>query len=259
MKKKPVARMRLNERRRRESYLWYGASMLTLVLVIGTIAYVSRLPELRIREVRIEGAVHAKAAELETLTKDTIGSSYAFLVPKDLRYLVPKGAIVERVTSVPQVESARVSQNGGTLTVHVTERAPAARYCATACFRMDAYGFIFDTVHSDHDTIYRGGQLDVGGTYLGGRFHDLYNTVRELENTVGARATEVLVDNASDVFVRFEGQGEVRFTLDTPGQKLDADVKAVMTSAQMADSPTFEYIDLRFGTKAVVMPVHAKK
>lgn len=259
MKKKPVTRMRLTERRKRESYLWYGVSAFALVVVIGAVAYVTRLPELRVSEVRVEGAVHANAAELETLARDTLASTYAFLVPKDLRYVVPKGAIVERISSIPQVESARVTRDGGVLTISVTERTPAARYCVTTCFRMDAYGFIFDTVHSDTHTQFRGGQLGVGGTYLDGRFHDLYKTVLELETAVGAHATEVTVDGVGDVFARFEGQGEVRFTIDTPGQKLVEDVTAVMKSERMAESPSFEYIDLRFGTKAVVMPLHDKK
>lgn len=259
MKKKPVTRMRLTERRKRESYLWYGVSAFALVAVIGAVAYVTRLPELRVSEVRVEGAVHANAAELETLARDTLASTYAFLVPKDLMYVVPKGAIIERISTVPQVESARVTRDGGVLTVTVTERIPRARYCTTECFRMDAYGFIFDSTHDDTHTVYRGGQLGVGGTYLDGRFHDLYKTVLELETAVGAHATDVTVDNVNDVFARFEGQGEIRFTLDSSGQKLVADIAAVMKSDRMAQTPTFEYIDLRFGTKAVVMPLHEKK
>jgi hypothetical protein len=253
MKKKPVVKVRLQDRRRRESYISYGVYVLIIVCALGGIAYTTRLSQFLVSEVRVEGATHAPKDAIVAEVEKVLDGTYALLVPKNMMYVVPRGVVVERVvTTFPIVESATVTRAGRTLVVTIVERTPAALYCTDTCYRMDAYGFIFDTEHGDTLPRYRGGTHAVGGTYLDGAFHDLELSVRTLGTIIGRDIVDVSVDGSGDVFARTADQGELRFRMDADAVKLTNDVRAIFASPLLAGGAPFEYVELRFGTKAAV-------
>lgn len=253
MKKKPVVKVRLKDRRRRESYIAYGMYALIIVSLLGGIAYATRLTQFSVSEVRVVGVTHAPTEAITAEVQKVLSGTYALLVPKRMMYVVPRGAVVERVvTAFPIVESATVSRDGRALVVTIVERTPAALYCHTTCYRMDAYGFVFDAEHSDTLPKYRGSVVELGGTYLSGAFHDLELTVRALGTIVGRPFVDVTVDGNGDVFARLADGGELRFRMDADALKLENDVRAIFASDLLAGGAPFEYVELRFGTKAAV-------
>ena len=247
-------RVRLKDKRRRTSYVFVSAVALLACAVLGGVAYLTRLPQVTVASVVVEGAVHVSGEEVRQTTEDILDGTYGLLLPKRMTYLVPRGAVAAAIVSqYPAVKSVSVKERAPQeLVVQVEERVPYVLWCGDTCYRMDEYGYIFAQAEAG-DTLrrYSGGTYAIGGTYLEGGFHDFDRLVRALEGVAPQPITAVHVEG-SDAFLRLEGGGEVRFLYGSDHRELERRLEAVFTSDAFDTEKKLDYVELRFGNKATV-------
>lgn len=246
--------VRLKDKRRRESYLWYGAVCTFALALIGGVAYLSRLPEVTVTSVAVTGAVYADEKAVTEVVNKTLDGTYALVVPKRLSYVVPRGAVAAAVTSAfPLVESVEVERTSTqSLTVHVTERTPHALWCSAACYRLDTYGLAFAQAQAeDRYRTYEGSALQVGELFLAGDFHDFDRFVTLLEGVSPARIPRVRTEG-TDAFLYLEHGGEIRILRDADPERTKARLEAIFSSESFDTTRALDYVELRFGEKALV-------
>lgn len=249
-------KVRLKDRRRRESYLSSALIAAVIVLLLGGVAYASRLPAVTIQTVTVEGAVQADATAIQTAVEMIIDGTYVLLIPKRMTYTVPRGALsAALVEAFPEVGSATVTKrDDNELIVSVTEREAKALWCSDSCYKMDAYGFVFDEAPSTVAGLrrYEGLMTEpIGKTFLDGGFQDFDALVDQLEQVSRRTITQVMFTEV-DVFLTLKEGGELRFTRDRNAQQLLADVIAVFSSDEFQNEKELDYVELRFGKNAVV-------
>jgi hypothetical protein len=256
-----VKKVRLKDRRRRESYIVYALYAVGVLLVLGALAYITRLPQLSVGTVRVEGAVLVSETAVQAEVEKVLAGSYALLVPKRMSYVVPEGTVVARVIDAfPPVQSVSVRVVDRTsLVVTVVERTAFALWCQPAqagadkCYKMDEYGYVFDRGERVASLrLYRGLlEAPLGLNFLDGGFHDFESLMARLESAVGTTITEVSVDSTGDVRAALLTGGELRFTRAQDEGELLADVRSVFGSKALTSGRALDYVDLRFPGKAV--------
>jgi cell division septal protein FtsQ len=247
--------VRLKDKRRRRGYVTFAGAVLFVSLVVGGIAYGTRLPQFSVREVTIEGAVRADRARVEAAVQNELSGSYLGVIPKRFIYTLPRGSLsAALLASFPQIGSVVVAREGDRgARVVVAERAPEARACASgSCFVLDAYGFVFDTAEGAPDVrTYHTERLALGETYLGGAFQDTNALMTRLAEATRSEIQTVTIKANGDVFAVLSRGGELRFRQDTDHARLVEDVRGIFDSDALTSARALEYLDLRFGEKVV--------
>ena len=142
------------ERRRRR--MIYSVAL--LVLIVGLVI-VSRMEQMRIREITVVGANVIPKDDVIKVVNDLISEEYFWLVPKDNAWVYPEETIRTVLSrKFPRFNSVALSVAGlKTLEIGVTEREPFALYCikdSTPCYFMDESGFIFDAAPTFSEGVY---------------------------------------------------------------------------------------------------------
>jgi len=277
-------RLRLQDRRRRLAWVKVtaGASVVALGLVL--VFYVSHLPQMTIATVDVSGTNLVSADEVHALVSQQLAGSYAFLVPHANALVLPAGSIKTAIeNSFPPVKSVAISMKGfTTLQVAITERQPAALWCAGTpsgeiandsnaatstpstspappaggCYLMDSGGFIFAPLATTTEYARFYGALSanpIGSTYLGGGFASLQEELGNIASSIHLTPVETLVDNnGTDVSVAFTDGGVVRFVRTADPQSTVDNIASVFASQSFAQNKNFEYADFRFGDKVYV-------
>ena len=251
---KAVPKVRLKDKRRRASYAVLAVYGLLTVAVIGAVAYASRLPQFTIQTVHVSGAQHVSEESVRTVVDEKLDGSYGLLIPKRLSYVVPAGTLTAAVLDAfPVVQSVLVTRLSVTeLAVEVTERVPYALWCNAVCYRMDEYGFIFDTaVATDMHIQFRGGEHVVGDTFMSGVFHDFSRFVALVSTIARDDVTEVHV-SGTDAFLRLASGGEIRLLTDADFTQTSTMLRALFASSEFQAGKKLDYVELRFGKNAAV-------
>lgn len=254
-------KVRLHERRRKAWSLKMGLYAALVVLVLGAVAYGSRMPEFTVTQVLVEGAVLVDGEAIKTKVKEELAGTYALLVPRAFSFTLPTGAIEDSVEqSFTQVATAKVgSRDRNTVVVRVEERVAVALWClpgqgATTCYSMDKDGLLFNPGSAGNLRTYRGA-VDgepMGAVFLNNNFASLDAYITQAEVAVKKHITEVTVTADNDVFAKLDGGGEVRFVLAESNNATLNNMASVFGSNQFSPTRTLEYADFRFDNKAVV-------
>lgn len=251
---KAVPKVRLKDKRRRASYTVLAVYGLLTVAVLGGIAYTSRLPQFTVQTVKISGAQHVSEESVRAVVDEKLHGTYGLLIPKRLSYVVPAGTLTAAVLDAfPVVQSVLITRLSVTeLALEVTERVPYALWCSVECYRMDEYGFIFDTAKPTDTLIhYSGGEHAVGGEFMHGAFHDFSRFVTLVSTIAGQDVTEVRV-SGTDAFIKLSSHGEIRLLTDADLHQTGTMLRALFASSEFQEEKKLEYIELRFGKNAVV-------
>lgn len=156
----PEYHQKKKERRKRKLIIWSAVVILVVVAVVmGT-----RIGELHISEVRVEGAQVVTSEEISRNVLETLRGRYLWLIPKANAALLPRTQVRKNLEQeFPRLRSISLSLDGRqALAVTVTERKPFALYCpsvekpkdASACFFLDENGFIFDEAPAFSGAVY---------------------------------------------------------------------------------------------------------
>jgi hypothetical protein len=145
---------KLKERRRRR-LLVVGC----LLLVAGLAVFLSRLEQVRIREVTVSGARVIPEDKVIAAASEAISGYYLYLIPRNNALLYPRQGVEETLSQTfPRTSSVSASLAGmNALNIEVSEREPYALYCPpgeATCYFLDYQGFIFDISPTFSEGVY---------------------------------------------------------------------------------------------------------
>lgn len=256
MKKEPVTRVRLKDRRRKKMRLTAILVAILCVVLAGGLVFLARLPTLQITTITVSGTSVLSAEVLQRATEEALQGWYVFVIPKRLSFIAPTKSIASALEATfPEAGDIEIQlQSTQAIEVKVLERSPFALFCDSMCYVMDREGYIY-MVSSGDETLRRysgpvsGGPI--GAKYQEGRFVELHEFLTALEQGTQSSILAVRVTEESDVFAQFDGGGEIRFELKDMGASLLESVRAVFASPKFRRD-ALDYADFRFGQKAVV-------
>ena len=256
-------KVRLKEKRKRLRFFALGLCVVVVLSLVVAGVYALHLPEVSIRNVRVEGGVYTRADLVETLTRDSLEGTYLFVVPKRNSFFYPSETIKARIMSVfHTVQNVRVQkENLNSLVVYVMDREPVANWCTNAsddaqCYVMDENGFVF-LKHDERNKpfiTYTGGIVNdpLGKKYVAGRFASLQEFLASIKTVTERTPVLVSVSEHDDVSVFFEEGGEVRYVLGEQNAVLLDNIASVFASRRFKSGDVLEYADFRFGNNVYV-------
>ena len=148
--------LELKKRQRRVVFNKFILSLIALAIIFGSLAYIARLPNLNISEVKI---LSSKSIEVETTKKiveEQIAGNYLWFFPKTNFLIYPKHQIENVLKNkFKKIKDVSVNnRNIKTLEVSITEREAKYLWCGDnlvvgvlseeKCHFMDVNGFVFD-------------------------------------------------------------------------------------------------------------------
>ena len=236
--------------------------LVSLALVAGGFVFLSRLPALRIAEVRVEGVAEPFTGEIAARARAELSGAYGFLVPKSNSFLYPREALAAAILDAfPRLASAKLERDGLTaLTIRVAPRTAAALWCggpSSHCYAIDHSGVIYEEVPPEENSallVIRGGRgaaEPVGGSLLTPeRFRELLSFALYLKDR-GLAADALAITPEGDYRFGLSGGAELRLAGTQAFGIVRENFEAVLSSDDFKKKSLagLEYIDLRFGNK----------
>ncbi len=239
---------------------------LVIGLGIGLITTLSRVNEINIKEVRVEGNSIVSETDILDVVKSELDGHYGFLFPKTNILIYPRTDITSSVLETYKyIKSINLeTQDLQKINVVVEERKPFALWCDVlyseeeTCYFLDEEGFIFSLAPTFTGNVfvkYYGEVLGIvdnspiGHQFLSKEnFFGLTFILEEMEN-IDLIAEALIVDgNNVEIFV--ENGSQVLFKLDQNPLTVSDNLGAVLDSSTLGEEDLeLDYIDLRFGNK----------
>lgn len=257
----PKRKRSLKEKRAQKRNVLVGVGIAVCVGAVVTVAFLARLPEVTITDVRVDGATLIDTASVVQVVEEELAGSYLWLVPRKNTFFYPEQALEQRVQAAfPPVHLVDVSRDGfTTIVVAIEERQSVALWCAgsapSPCFLMDDTGFLFEPAEEHAALItYRGGVVGepLGAHFIDGEFPALHTLMSAMHEATQRTVQEVVVDEYNDLYVYFKEGGEVRFVRRYDSQLLLDNITSIFSSPRFNTDEVLEYADFRFGNKVYV-------
>lgn len=254
-----LSQSKIKTRRRRRRVRAVIVLVVALLAVCGALVAFFRAPFLRVTSVAVTGAQTLSTDEVAAFVQGKLAGDYLFVLPKDDIFLYPQSSLgADLLAKYPTLKHVDVhADNFHTVGVVLSERQPAALWCATNCYYMDEDG----TVYSSANATSSDALVTYSGTAGAGlpkqfltpdKFQALAALVAALSQTeAGDPVRQVAVDDNGDVRAYFQNSFLLMFNIADEG----GDIFQRFTLARKADPLAgktlgdIEYIDLRFGDK----------
>ena len=258
---KPIQpKLRLRDRRRRILWMRFGIVAVLLIVAIGGVAFVSRLPEVTVATVSVTGASAVDAAAVQAIAEEKLAGSYAFIVPKRNTLLAPRGEIAAAILQAyPSVKSVNVASRDLTsVTVEIAERAPSAVWCMGAegaCFFMDEDGFVYREAVDINALVRYSGAISgnpIGQHFMEGGFAALAAFVAEAGKASARTPDAVSIEANGDAQLSFAEGGAIKFVIAEDTAPTLENIASVFASDRLREHQPFEYADFRYGNKVYV-------
>lgn len=231
-----------------------------LVLFGLGLAGLSHASFMRVEQVVVRGAKTIASEKIEALVREELVGSYAYLFARSNVFMYPRKAIIKKVlSSSPVIKHVEVvAEDLHTLTVVVLERSPKALWCSGVCYFMDEDGVVYEQAPEFSAPVYIAyegkGQLgELPRQYLSiEEFRALSALVDALAQTQpDTPIRRVEVDEHDDVFVHFEGDFVLIFSLGDKGGDIFERFGLARSAEPVRNKKLsdLEYLDLRFGDK----------
>lgn len=253
------------------SSLFAGICIALCILLV----WLSRLPSLQIREVRISGATVLQEEVLQEEVRMLLQGTYAWFIPKTNIFLYPKKEIEASLyTQYPRISSVFLTRlEKGVLSVDVREREAFALWCDTIpvgesvsqCYFLDKDGFVFDRAplfSGDAYFKYYGivpYEAPIGSYYLASttRFHELSRFVESVK-ALDISPLYISAKNQENFELFIFGGGKILFDTQEGLDKIEGRLSALLKTQNLVPREggelLIEYIDLRFGNKMFFKP-----
>lgn len=252
------------------------APALLLVLVLGGMFFA---PQLKVKQIKIEGATEVSQAELEELARNSVMGRSFGIFPKDRVFFVPTAEIRDQILrAYPRISDAAVSHVfPNMLSIEIKERAVWGIYCVRqpeqtidtepmppvyevptgGCYLADEAGVLFaeapDIQGSALMRIYAFSTETptVGMRVLNTQVQKTTQAfIESLESTLSIQVQEILLGNPYNESITLRTAGgwgiflEKETDTETALQNL-----ALILEKKVADQSRLEYVDLRFANK----------
>ena len=274
----------LKKRRRRAILNKIFLSVFGLGAIFFLFTYISRLPNLNIVEIQIEGNKTVDTEILKTTIERELAGKYLWLFPKTNILFYPQNAIKnelrDKFTRLSNIDLS--IKNNKILFVSLTEREAKYTWCGTGvssveilqgsptpeipkekCYFLDENGYIFDEAPYFSGEVYfkfygTTGQ-PLGSYFLKDKFKQL-TSFKDILVNIELKPVSLYATKDGDIEI-FLSRGSSATTLPKIIFKIDADFQNVAENleAALTTEPlksqlknkysSLEYIDLRFGNK----------
>lgn len=257
------------KRRKRVRRMRLAAVLCTaLLLILGALAGLSWLPQLRVQSLEIRGAETIATSSVEAFAKAKLEGRVLLVLPRDNIFWYPKKEIsAGLLAEYPSLLKADVhAENFETVGITLAERHAKALWCDQDgnCRLMDAGGFVYapdlslDTPllvrYTGEATTTRGytSQTEPLQYLTPAEFASLSTLVAQLDdNQKDSTIDQVDVDANDDAHAHFSNGFTLIFALKDAGNDVFERFTLALASQPFLDKTIadFEYLDLRFGDK----------
>jgi len=249
------------EIRRRKRILKTSLILAVLAIVLGGLAYLSRLEAVVIGEISIEGNSITPTNSIEKIVEDGLAGAYFFVLPKNNSIFYPRRAIKEgilnEINRIREVELSVLDLK--TLVVRVSEREPNATWCnQEGCYFMDPEGFVYSEAPEFSGDIFLKYYGDISGNPIGKRYlteeyFESLSTFIEIVKDFGLEIVSISIDEFEDIEAGLKEGGEIIFNKTQDLNLLAGDINSIFSDEsfkiEFESGAELDYIDLRFGNK----------
>lgn len=258
----PKKKRTLKEKRARKRNILIGVGVFALVVIVVGIGFLSRLPEVTITEVRVDGTAFIDEEAVRAFVHEKLAGSYLWVVPRKNTFFYPEHTIEKTLPDVfLPINLVDVTRDGFTsIVVAIEERQSVATWCASTassspCYLMDSTGFLFEEeTESPGVVTYVGGVSGepLGSYFIDGEFPVLRDIIDGMHAATNRSVAQVVIDEYDDIYVYFREGGEVRFVRAYEPKTLLDNIASVFSSRRFETEEYLEYADFRFGNKVYV-------
>ncbi len=243
-----------------------GVLLFSFVGLLGTaVWYGTRIERLSIRAVTVVGGETIPYELVTSAVESKLEGSYLGIVPRRFAWSYPAEEINAAVRTVPRIKDPIVTLTSGReISVTFSEYLPYALWCVEKeverCIFIDSAGYAFGPAPKLEGGAlirYRTlGREPAVGEYLVST--EQLSTIATFINLVktGGRfeIAAVEIDMAGDVFYIVSGGGEFKAALRDSAAVVYDNLLTIISAKEFNDIKpgSFQYIDLRFGSKVFV-------
>jgi len=249
-------------KKRKQRIIKYSVFISFFLLVLGVASYISHRPELRVREVVLNGGVLVSEGEVVEASTKYLSGSYFFLFPKNNTFWYPKNGLkIFLKDSFKRIDTIEVYLDGpNKISIDITERKPVAIWDngVGGTYFIDINGIIFSPAPTFSGNAYLKYYGLVEGNPIGQEYivaSDFHSITAFIDNvkTNSVHPIHFIAKTKNSFSLVLFGGTEIYFdnkvSLDVLAENFKALLKTPELVVSKDGSLPAEYIDLRFGNK----------
>lgn len=265
-KGKPKRRILDPNKRMLLGQIFVGVLLFSFVGLLGTaLWYGTRIERLSISTVTVAGGETIPHELVTRAVESKLDGSYLGIVPRRFAWSYPEEEIEAAVKTVPRIKDPVVTLTSDQeISVAFAEYLPYALWCQEkeegSCLFIDVDGYAFGPapkLEGGALVRYRTlGREPVIGDHLveGAQLATVSSFIELVKNGGRFEIAAVEIDMAGDVFYIVSGGGEFKASLRDSAAQVYDNLLTIISSKEFTDIKpgTFQYVDLRFGSKVFV-------
>ncbi len=245
--------------------IFFGVSIFACIaIVLSVVWYGTRLETFTISTISASGGVTIDAAEVAAVVDRELTGAYLKLIPKRFAFFYPEEKVLAAVVQVERIKDVVVERVSNTeVSVTYDEYIPDTLWCSLkeqdACLFFDENGYAFAPAPVLRgESVVRYYTLERDIEQKAQPFLPIdYATTKEftkLLRDIGWFVTKIEVSSTRDAFYTLAQGGELRTTLAEAAATPFDNLAAILQSEEFSDIKpgSFQYIDLRFGSRVFV-------
>jgi len=260
---------RLREQKKENFLLKSGIIVLTLLILLVSLIYVSRIPSLNFSRVSIEGNSVTSDSDIEKIFNKNISGFYLKMFSKKNIFIYPKRRITknlkEKFLVIKDVEIS--IKDFEELKINIKERRPDSLWCGNVltitsnskdCYFVDEEGLIYSDAPEFSGNVFLRLYGYVGDSSLIGKEYlpvSKYQSLKFFKNTIeqyGLIPIRVVRLEKDDMEIWFKDEGRLIYNLNQDIARLSNDLGSIVKDSEFKnelEEKELDYIDLRLGNK----------
>lgn len=266
-------------KRRRQRLIKYWIIILSILLFVGVISYLSHLPKIRINDVLLKGGLLVTEKDVKEESLSFMDGSYFWLFPKDNAFLYPQNKLEKHLADkFKRIETIKVSLDGlNKIVVEITERKPVAIWCKAKvvavstttveselkekekCYFIDLFSTIFaEAPNFSGDAYFKyyglvNSENPIGQKFIASstEFTEI-NTFIELVKKLSIRPLYLKAKGEDEYSLVLYGGGEIFFDVKKSISLAYSNLESLLKTPELSLVGGYlpiNYIDLRYGNK----------
>ncbi len=271
------------EHRRKKRNKWllkWGLALFLLLVIFGSLVFISRQPQFLIKTVELSGQTLVNSDEVVSASQNFLSGHYLGLFPRNNIIIYPKNSLQkflkEKFKRIDTIQIKLIDFKK--LEIIITEKKQQSLWCdgspdglpapvasgtpetlSEKCYFLDDNGFIFsEAPNFSGDAYFKyygnvSADAPIGQIYLSSSktFQEMSDFVERVEQTT-VTPVSVSAGDGGDFTMWLVGGGKIYFNYSESLSKTADNLKALLQTI-LSSNPTaiskIDYIDLRFGDK----------
>lgn len=247
------------QRRRKVFIILTSLFSAFLFLLVGLLAFVSRMDFIIIKEIAVSGNHSVDKEKIIKSVQENISGNYFFLFSKKNSLIYPKDKIEKTLLEkFPRIESVSVESDfSNNLSIKVKEREPFVLWCSDEnCFVSDKNGLIFDKFDGSLEESFFKYYTKISdpinkNIFKKNYFNDIHSFV-ELVKGEGLDPFKLLEVDSDTYEIYFSGNSRLIFKPSRDIKETMNNFQSILNMEEFEDREVIkglEYVDLRYGNK----------